>query len=217
MTPPPAAEPWLAVVGAGGHGLVVAEAAQAQGQWRSVAFFDDAGDARRLGTFALHGTVADLRRLAGSNEAPQVVVAIGNNQLRSDLSIELESLGFQLATVIHPSAVISPSVKLGAGTVVLAGVVVNGRTRVGRACILNTRCSVDHDNVLEDSVHVSPGAALAGGVTLGCCAWVGIGAAVIQGISIGAHARIGAGSAVIRDIPPGVTAVGCPAHVKSHR
>lgn len=217
MTPPREAEPWLAVIGAGGHGMVVAEAAQAQGQWRRVAFFDDAGDARRLGDFALLGTVADLRRLAGSNEAPQVVVAIGHNQLRSDLSTELASLGFHLATVVHPSAVISPSATLGAGTVVLAGVVVNGRTRVGKACILNTRCSVDHDNVLEDGVHVSPGAALAGGVSLGCCAWIGIGASVIQGISIGAHARIGAGSAVIRDIPPGVTAVGCPARARSHR
>lgn len=204
----------LCILGAGGHGAVVADAALLSGSWNSVEFFDDrwpdeqsAHGSRIVGT----STVLRERISAGPANSYDVIVAVGDNIRRLELCLQLQAAGARLATVVHPSAVISPTAHIGAGTVVLAGTVVNPYSRTGVACIVNTRASIDHHCSLGDGVHICPGVALAGNVTVDDCAWIGIGACVIQGVVVGRAAVVGAGAAVIANVREGTTVVGCPA------
>lgn len=201
----------LAILGASGHGKVVAEAALVGG-WDGVEFYDDAWpDKRRLGKWVVSGDTAALLKALGRFDG--VIVAIGGNAIRMDKVALLHEAGGRLATVVHPAATISASALLGEGTVVMAGVVVNADAMIGRGSILNTSCSIDHDCVLGDGVHISPGAHLAGDVRVGKLSWVGIGASVRQGVTIGCAALVGAGAAVVHDIADNLTVVGVPAKV----
>lgn len=199
----------LAILGASGHGKVVADTAEACG-WTEIIFFDDTWPSRTSnGVWGVVGTGRDFFEKA--HEFDGVVVAIGNNAIRQSKVAILVQKGATLATLIHPAAYVSRHATVGAGTVVFAGAVLNTGATVGVGGILNTGCSVDHDCILADSVHISPGARLAGGVSVGQCSWVGIGACVKQMINIGANVVVGAGAAVVSDVDEGMTVVGVPA------
>lgn len=198
----------LAVLGAGGHGRVVADCAERLG-WSQIAFFDDNPDAEKPGPWELAGTGADL--LASVMDFDAFIVGIGNNRIRLERQQALVAAGGRVATLIHPAATVSRHAVIGAGSVVFAGAVVNPGAAVGLACILNTGCGIDHDDRLADGVHVSPGAHLGGGVSVGEASWIGLGASVREGISIGRDVRAGAGAVVVRNIADGLTVVGNPA------
>ena len=142
--------------------------------------------------------------------AHDIFVGIGDGRRRA-LSEAVLARGGTVATVIHPAATVSASATIGAGTVISAGVIVQMDARVGRYCSLNTACTVDHDNVLEDGVNIAPGAHLAGGVQVGEGAFIGIGATIKGWLRIGARATVGAGAVVLKEVPDGVTVVGNPA------
>lgn len=199
----------LAILGASGHGKVVADTAECCG-WQAVEFFDDAwAGLQENGVWPVVGDTTTLMgRLA---DFDGVLVAIGNNRIRHAKLLELQAAGARLATLIHPAATVSRYAAIGEGTVVFAGAVVNAYARINLGGILNTGCSIDHDCVLGDAVHISPGARLAGGVRVGDLSWVGIGASVRQLISIGQRVVVGAGSAVVTDIPNDVMVAGVPA------
>ena len=199
----------LAILGAGGHGRVVAECAELAG-WTDIVFFDDAEmpDAMH---WPVAGTTDDLVQGLGAFDG--VVVAIGVNALRLERSRTIIARGGRLATLVHPNAAMSPRAVLGAGTVVLAGAVVSVGARLGDAVIVNSGATVDHDCILADGVHVSPGAHLAGGVTVRERSWIGIGAVVRELISIGSDVTIGAGAVVIQPALDGQTLVGNPARI----
>ncbi len=199
----------LAVLGASGHGKVVADIAECCG-WDEVVFFDDAWPkVSRNGHWAVVGDsqvlAEHLATFAG------VIVAIGSNAIRAEKLRWLAELLAPVTTLVHPSAVISRYAELGSGTVVMPGVVVNVSSRVGNGVILNTGCSIDHDCTIGDGAHISPGTHLAGGVQVGAQSWIGIGASVKQLINIGQRVAVGAGAVVVSDLPDGVTAVGVPA------
>lgn len=199
----------LAILGASGHGKVVADTAECCG-WPIVEFFDDAWPARQSnGSWAVTGDSAVL--LARLLEFDSVVVAIGNNAMRQAKLIALQAANAHLATLIHPSATVSRYAVMGEGSVVFAGAVVNADARIGLGAILNSGCRVDHDCVLGDAVHISPGACLAGGVRVGEQSWIGIGACVRQMIQIGQRVMVGAGSVVVSNVPNDVTVAGVPA------
>ena len=129
----------------------------------------------------------------------------------------LRAIGFALPTAIHPSALISPSARIGAGAVVMARSIVGTESVIDDLAILNTGAIIDHDNRLHIAAHVAPGCALAGNVTVGERALVGVGSAVRPGITIGADAVVGAGSAVVADVPAATRVAGVPARpLKKH-
>ena len=168
----------LAILGASGHGKVIADTALQAG-WTEVVFFDDAWPERTTnGAWAVVGDTNSLLHTLAKFDG--VVVGIGNNRIRLAKTRGLQSHGAMLAKVVHPQAVVSDKAKLGAGSVVFAGAVVQVDAQLGEACIVNTNASVDHDCQLADGVHICPGAAVAGLVDVGECSWVGIGASIKQ-------------------------------------
>ena len=203
----------LAILGDSGHGKVVADTAECCG-WRAIDFFDDEWPhVSSIGPWQVVGDTELLKSELHIYEG--VLVAIGNNHIRHRKLLELEAAGGRLCTLVHPAATVSRYALLDRGSVVFAGVVVNADSRIGLGAILNTGCSIDHDCLLDDCVHVSPGARIAGTVRIGRLSWIGIGACVKQSINIGSNVTVGAGAAVVSDVVDGVTVVGVPAKVLS--
>lgn len=196
----------LGILGAGGHGRVVADAAEAAG-WRDLVFFDNGAPGDLYWAFG--GNEAAL--LGRLHELAGVVVGIGANAARLDWHRRLAAEGAPLVSIIHPRATISSYTSIGAGTVVFAGAVVNIGAKIGEAVIVNTGATIDHDCFLADGVHVSPGANLAGGASVGELSWIGIGASVREMIAVGPRVKVGAGATVVCSISEGLTVVGVPA------
>jgi sugar O-acyltransferase (sialic acid O-acetyltransferase NeuD family) len=198
----------LAILGASGHGKVVAEIAELNG-W-DVVFFDDAfPSVTCLAHWAVVGNTQDL--LQKLSEFEGCFVAIGNNRFRLDKQKMLMEKGAIFPALIHPTAVVSRYAKIGAGSVVMAGAIINPFAQINQACIVNTAATIDHDCVLAIGVHISPGANLAGAVTVCECSWIGIGASVKQCLQIGSNVVVGAGAAVVSDVADNLTVVGVPA------
>lgn len=183
----------LVIIGAGGHGKVIADNALKNG-YTEICFADDRASGTCMG-LPIIGTSADLDAL--DDGRTEFLIGIGNNQVRKRIA---ERAALPWATLIHPSAQIAADVTLGSGTVVMAGAVINASAKVGAHCIINTGAIVEHDNVLGDYVHLSPGATLSGTVAVGECTWLGTGTSVINNVEICGNVTIGVGSIVIRSI-----------------
>lgn len=140
----------------------------------------------------------------------KLILTIGNNIIRKKISSMVKA---EFAMAIHRSAIISSRSRIGEGSVVCGGVIINVNTEIGRHCIMNTSASIDHDCIIEDFVHVSPNATLCGGVQIGEGSHIGAAAVIIPEKKIGKWCTIGAGAVVINDIPDYSTAVGNPARV----
>jgi sugar O-acyltransferase (sialic acid O-acetyltransferase NeuD family) len=199
----------LALLGASGHGKVVANMAEDLG-WKEIYFFDDAWpEISENSHWQVVGDTGVL--LTRINEFDGIIVTIGDCFIRWSKQIELQNAGATLVFIVHPHAVISKYAQLGVGSVVMAGAVINTDASVGDACVINTGSTVDHDCVLGNGVHVSPGAHLSGDVTVGECTWIGVGASIRQGITIGSSVTIGAGATVVKDLGNNSIAYGNPA------
>lgn len=198
-----------AILGASGHGKVVAEIAELNG-YTQVDFFDDRWpELQKQEYWNVLGTTQDLINEVSNYDL--VVVAIGDNATRLNKQRMLEISGGVFKVLTHPSATISKYSQLGNGTVIMANAVINPFARIGNSCIINTSSIVEHDCVLSDAVHISPGANLAGSVHVGERSWVGIGSQIKQLINIGSDVVIGAGSTVIKNVVDDQVVVGNPA------
>lgn len=203
----------LVVWGASGHAAVVADVIRCQGQYEIAGFLDDLSPQRKGSRFCeapVLGTREDLDALLQAG-VDYLIPGFGNCEARMRVSELARRKGFKIATAIHPSATVASGVEMGDGSVVIAGAVINTCARIGGNVIVNTCASVDHHCVLEDGVHIAPGARLAGSVRVGRAAWIGIGAVVVDGVRVGPGAVVGAGAVVVRDVPEGVVAYGVPA------
>lgn len=153
--------------------------------------------------------VDDLRPLAATHLA---VCAIGTTK-RAPFIAQVEGFGFRFATVVHPTARISRTARVGAGSIVSVGVVVAAHTTIGRHVILNRGVLVGHHTVIGDCVTLSPAANIAGCVRIGGGTYVGMGAIVQDRVGVGANALVGAGAIVAKDVPDNVQVMGMPARV----
>jgi len=209
---PSAAAPLLPllVIGAGGHARVLIDIVEKQGRYRVVGLLDDRAALR--GTKLMGYPVLGGREVLDEPGVPShAIIAIGAPRARCVWQEHLESRGFQIAVLLHPSAQIGRDVSIGAGSVCMAMVAINSGARIGRGVIVNTAASIDHDCEIGPFAHIAPGARLAGGVRVGDRTHVGINSCIIQNRTVGADATVGAGAAVIRDVPAGSTVVGVPA------
>ena len=199
------------LVGASGHGKVVLDIAILAG-FNVVAILDD--DPARKDTILRDIPVIGGAEMIPALKAKGVVsgaVAIGSNIIRKRVADKLTQLGCSFEILIHPSAVIDRTARLGPGTVVMAGAIVNAEAVLGEHVIVNSGASVDHDCRISSYVHLGPGVRLCGNVGVGENSLLGVGAVVIPGIRIGASATVGAGAAVIADVQDNVTVIGVPA------
>lgn len=193
----------LIIVGAGGHGKVIADNALKNG-YTDICFVDD----RATGTcmeFPIVGTTADIPDLDDGKTG--FIIGVGNNGIRRRIA---EQYAVNWVSLIHPSAQIGENVSIGNGTVVMAGAIINPCTRIGVHCIINSGAIVEHDNRIGDYVHISPGAALAGNVHIGEETHIGIGASVINNMEICDRCIIGAGGVIIKNIHDRGTYAGVP-------
>lgn len=185
------------IYGGGGHGQVVADIARANG-YETIHFLDDSSENKF------------------SEDLPKgdIIVAIGNMQVRRRLCKRVKAAGFNLVSLIHPSAIISSSAIIGAGVVVMPLAVINARVRIDEGCIINTAAVVEHDCVVNAYANICPRVALAGNVTVGEQTDIGIGSCSIQGLKIGSFSIVGAGSVIVNHIEDGVVAFGSPARTQ---
>ena len=196
----------IIIVGAGGHGKVVADIAKRNG-YTEIAFLDDNDSITMCGCYPIIGKCDEAVRFNDYD----FIVAIGNGAIRHDFQKWLISIGGRIVSLIHPTAVVADGVKIGNGTVVMAGAVINPDAKIGHGCIINTCASVDHDCIIEDFVHVSVGSHIAGTVKIGKRTWIGAGATVNNNLEITSDCVIGSGAVVICDIAESGTYVGVPA------
>lgn len=193
----------LAIIGASGHGRVVADIARRNG-YKEIVFLDDDDSIHECGGYPVIGKSSE----AGTIDA-DVIIGIGNAGVRKQIQESLPDE--KLVTLIHPDAVVAEDVVIGKGTVVMAGAVINPGVRIGKGCIINTCSSVDHDCEAGDYVHIAVGSHLCGTVSVGDGTWIGAGATVSNNVNICGDCMIGAGTVVIKDIEKPGTYVGVPA------
>lgn len=185
--------------GASGHAKVIKDIIDAQGDVVGCLYDDNPHCADIHGKPVYKASETDVK---GS-----LVISIGSNRVRKLIS---ERYQLVYAIAIHPKAIVSPTVTIGEGTVVMHGAIIQSDAKIGRHCIINTGASVDHECQIGDYVHISPHVTLCGNVHVGEGSWIGAGTIIIPGIKIGKWCTIGAGSVVINDIPDYTTAVGNP-------
>ncbi|MBP1625718.1 MAG: dapH [Holophagaceae bacterium] len=202
----------LLIIGAGGHGKVVADIARDSGRWEEIAFLDDNyPDSIILGLWKVRGKTEESKRFL--KQFPEALVAIGANAVRLATIRRLTAEGFQVPTLIHPDASVSRLSVIGAGSVICAQSAIKIDTTIGMGAIINAGATIAHDCTLADGVHISPGGRISGDVQIGECTWLGSGAIIKEQVTIGHHVIIGAGSVVIRDVPDGVKVVGIPGRI----
>lgn len=203
----------IVIVGDGGHSKVVQDIISADRNHKVVGYLDDRYETCVKQGPIRYGPISLGEEMLSNDRDLKFVIAIGNNQIRKYITKRLNlSLEFY-ATFVHPSAIVSPSAKLGYGTVIMANGVINAEASVGNHVILNSGAIIEHDNEIGDFVHVSPNATLAGAVKVGEGTHIGASATVIPNVTIGNWSTIGAGTTVIHDVPSDCTAVGVPARI----
>lgn len=193
----------LAIIGAGGHGKVIADIAVLNG-YEEIVFLDDNENITECAGYPVIGQCKDTEKLT-----MDLIIGIGDGKTRKKIFMSLEKK--RIVTLIHPDAVVAKDTVIGMGSVIMAGAVINPGVRIGKGCIVNTCSSIDHDCNVGDFVHVAVGSHLCGMVAIGEGAWIGAGATVSNNISICQDYVIGAGAVVVKDIVEKGTYVGVPA------
>jgi len=204
----------IILIGGGGHAKVIVSILRKLGQYDLIGYtaLENRGDLLGIPFRGPDGIIEELVSKYQHLNAVLAVGQVGLGNLRSSIWEKLRMLPISFPSIISPNATLNEGVTLCESAVVMDGVVVNSGAGIGRGAILNTNCTIEHDVVLGEWVHVASGATISGGVTVGQFSMIGAGATIIEGRTIGPRCLIGAGTTVISDLnEPGVY-VGCPAH-----
>lgn len=163
----------LLILGAGGHGKAVAEAALLSGSWHKVLFADD----RWPDLTEVNGikVVSDIKGIAVLENINGAIAAVGNNKIRESWVQQIQAACLPLVSIIHPRACVSDTAKIGDGTAIMAMAMVGVDVTLGRCVIVNANATVDHDAKMGDFAHLGVGVQVAGGVEIGARAWLQVG------------------------------------------
>lgn len=200
----------VVIIGAGGHAKVIADIIIKSGD-EVVGFLDDniEKDTIVIDNYKVIGKTKDCLKLKEDIEL-YFIIAIGNNFTRKDIA---EKYNLNYYTAIHPTAIIGMQVQIEEGTVIMANTCINPNTKIGKHCIINTGAIVEHDNLIDDYVHISPNATLCGTVTVGEGIHIGAGSVIKNNITITNNCIIGAGGVVVKNIEENGTYAGVPARI----
>ena len=198
----------MILYGCGGIGVVALEVAEALGL-ESIRFLDDQTGVGEFRGYPVRPGVETQPELSIA-ASEQIAICIGNNTRRASLA---KRFAAQLASLVSPFTILSPTATIGEGTLVFSGSVVQAGAVIGRAVILNTGASIDHECVIEDHVHIAPNTTLCGYVNVKEGANVGAASTAIPGITIGRWSTVGAGTVLIKDVPDHATVVGVPGRI----
>jgi sugar O-acyltransferase (sialic acid O-acetyltransferase NeuD family) len=208
------------IIGGGGHGRVIIDIVEKAAELKLVGIIDaQLPIGERILGYEVIGREKDLPQLIAERRIRGVVIAIGDNWVRSQVATLMQSLSLRLEfpNAVHPAAQLAKGVRLGRGNVIMAGCVINSNATIGDFCILNTNCSVDHDSRVGDFASFAPNACAGGNVTVGDYSAVCLGANIVHRCTIGAHTVVGAGATVLGDLPSRVVAYGTPARAVRER
>ncbi|WP_270606950.1 acetyltransferase [Bacillus mobilis] len=203
----------IAIIGQGGHSKVIQDIILSNNEYDIVGFLDDRYESIVIVDDLYYGPISTAYDMINYFHQINFVIAIGNNKVRKRIVEKLGLCDDFYIVLIHKTAVVSPSVKIGKGTVVMPNVVINADTQIGNHAIINTGSVVEHDNIIGDFVHISPRATLTGSVLIGEGTHIGAAATMIPSVKVRAWSIIGAGAVVINDVPSNCIAVGIPAKV----
>ena len=204
------------IFGASGHGSVILDILEKSAEFRPVGFVDSyIKKGTKKNGYEVIGSAYDLLHIIDAHDIHGGIVAVGDNWIRRKLVGRITRLvpDFTFINAIHPTAILGRNTHIGAGTALMAGVIVNSNSNIGEHCILNTRSSLGHDGTMGDFSSLAPGVCCGGNFNLGPGSAVSLGSNIIENIHVGAHSVVGAGSLVLHDIPAGVVAYGSPARV----
>ena len=193
----------MILYGASGHGKVIIDILEANNTPIDYIVDDNPQVNEVLGY--------EVRRNTGRYD--EAIISIGSAEIRRKIVENIDVKKYPVA--IHPTAVVSPRAKIGEGTVVMQGAIIQTCVEIGKHCIINTGASVDHECKIGDYVHIAPRATLSGDIEVGDGTWIGVGAVVKQCIKIGRNCMIGAGATVVKDVPDGATIIGEPGRIRS--
>ncbi len=199
----------LIIIGAGGHGRVVADCAESTGHYHEIIFLDDCFEQRKENS--CWPITGPINQWTNYRDNADFIVAIGNNTLRASIIQQLSRAQCYIATLIHPTAFVSSNSNIGQGVVIFANAVVNVGARVDQGCIINTAATIDHDCHIHAYCHISPGVNIAGGVKVGKFSWLGIGSSVIEYITIAENTQSGAGAVITCSTQSNTLYLGVPA------
>jgi len=204
----------IVIIGNGGHSKVVKDIILSNKKFHIVGYLDDRFESVQGENEIFYGPISAYRYLLEKFDKIKFIIAIGHNQTRKQFVNRLNLEETMYLSPVHPSAIISPSARIGKGTVVMANSVINADVVIGDHVIVNTGSIIEHDCRVNDFVHVSPNATLTGSVHLGEGVHIGAGATLIPNVKVDDWSTIGAGATVIHSIPSNITAVGIPAKSK---
>ena len=209
----------IVLVGGGGHCKVIIDIIKSNNEYEIIGVTDEKGIGNKILDVPIVGDDHILLELysKGVKNAFVCIGAINNIKIRADIYNKLKTIGFNLPTLIHKEAVVSPYAKVSNGTCIMAGAVINPDSIIGENCIINTGAVIEHDCLIGRNVHISPKSCILGGCKIGSNTHIGAGSTILQGITIGHNVIIGAGAVVLENIEDSVTAVGIPAKIIKSR
>lgn len=203
----------IVLIGTGGHAKVIVDIINKEGKYEIVGCTTSDTDSKGFEGLRIFGT-DEILPIVFSKGVVKAFVAIGDNRIRKKVIENAEKMGFELVTVVHPSAQVAQNVHIGQGTCIMPGAIINPHSTIGKGSIINTNTSIDHDCTIENWVHIAPGTSLAGCVVVGEGTLIGAGASIIPGVEIGMWSVVGAGGVVLKKIPNNTKVYGVPARVR---
>lgn len=204
------------ILGASGHGSVIMDCIEKEGKYKIVGFLDSI---KKKGLqhngYDILGSEFDLPFIIHKYNIFGGIVAIGDNWTRKQVVSKILKIvpKFKFISVVHPNSILGKNVKIGEGTAIMPGVIVNTNSNIGNHCILNTFSSLDHDGNMQDYSSLAPRVGIGGNFTLGKYSAICLGTHIIENIKIGYHTVVGAGSLVLSDVPNNTLAYGSPTSI----